>query len=180
VIRHFLFRAYGWIALLGGGISIALVLCFSRENPIPLIGSVVAAVLGFCYFVQQQRLAETALFKELFTEFNARYDKLNDNLLEIKEAGAAPTLQHRQAIVDYFNLCAEEYLFFKQGYIIPEVWRSWCRGMIFYMGKEPFRGLWEEERMSDSFYGLSMPAIRKGAAQLGVQADGPASGGPAA
>lgn len=165
MIRHFFFREYGWIALLGGGVSIGLVLRFSPDSPIPLIGSVVAATLGFCYFVQQQHLAETALFKELFTEFNARYDRLNDTLLEIEKAGTAQTLQHRQAIVDYFNLCAEEYLFFKQGYLISEVWRSWCRGMIYYMEMEPFRSLWEEERMSDSYYGLSVQAIRKGAAQ---------------
>jgi hypothetical protein len=173
VIRHFLFRTYGWIALFGGGAGIAFVLCLSRGDPIPLVGSVVAATLGFCYFVQQQRLAETALFKELFTEFNARYDKLNDCLMEIEELGSAPEIKHRQAVIDYFNLCAEEYLFFKQGYIVPEVWRSWCRGMIYYMDREPFRSLWEKEKTSESFYGLSMAAIRKGAAQQGGQGSTP-------
>lgn len=166
--RHFLFKTYGWIALLGGGVGIAVVTYFSEANLIPLIGTVVAATLGFCYFIQQQRLAETTLFKELFTEFNARYDGLNDPLMDIMESGSKPTMNQRQIIVDYFNLCAEEYLFYKQGYIIPEVWRSWCRGMLFYMEKEPFQSLWEKEKKTESLYGLSMAAIRKGAAQQGA------------
>lgn len=164
-MRHFLFRFYGWIALFGGLLGIGFVLhCYTGEQ-IPLIGSVVATALGFCYFVQQQRLSETALFKEIFTEFNHRYDQLNDDLMKIAEGNGVVALEQRQTIVDYFNLCAEEYLFFRQGYIIPEVWRSWCRGMIFYMSKEPFKSLWEQEQLSESFYGLTMTVIRKGAAQ---------------
>ena len=33
----------------------------------------VVSALGLCYFVLKQHLEEIRLFKELFTEFNARY-----------------------------------------------------------------------------------------------------------
>jgi len=38
------------------------------------------ALAGFFYFVYRQHLDETKLFKDLFVDFNARYDKLNDRL----------------------------------------------------------------------------------------------------
>jgi hypothetical protein len=41
------------------------------------------ALAGFFYFVYRQHLDETKLFKDLFLEFNARYDKLNDGMNRI-------------------------------------------------------------------------------------------------
>ena len=60
--------------------GIVCVIVFASNDRISLVGSVVAGGLGFCYFVQQQRLSEHV--KDLFTEFNARYDRMNDELLE--------------------------------------------------------------------------------------------------
>lgn len=119
-------------------------------------------VLGFSYFVQQQRLAETQLFADLFTRFNERYDQLNGRLAGIAVDGQL-SIGDRQLIVDYFNLCAEEYLFFSQGYILPRVWRSWCRGMLQYVEVEPFRSVWAEESSLDTYYGLTEEVIREGA-----------------
>lgn len=165
--RHWVFRNYAWIAVVGGGFGIAAILLFASQDKIPLLGSVVIAVLSFCYFVQQQKLAETALFKELFSEFNKRYDELNGDLAEIlslngKSPESGLTENHRKVIIDYFNLCAEEYLFFTEGYIHPNAWQAWCAGMLVYFKREPFRSLWEEERKSGSFYGLGLSAIEKG------------------
>jgi hypothetical protein len=119
--------------------------------------------LGFCYFVQQQKLAETTLFKQLFSEFNARYDGMNGRLAAIAELDIAPDENEKVEVVDYFNLCAEEYLFYKEGYIHPEVWRSWCRGMLWYLEREPFNSMWEIEAETDSYYGLTLTIIRRGA-----------------
>lgn len=129
----------------------------------PLIGSVLATFLAFCYFIQQQRLAEIALFKTLFTEFNARYDDLNEHLGTALKSYPTLTDTHVEKIVDYFNLCGEEYLFFKEGYIHSDVWQSWCKGMLFYMEQEPFTSIWATEYNTGSYYGLSLDVIRKGA-----------------
>src|SRR5258706_8531108 len=124
--RQFIFRHYWWIALLGAAVSISAVFTWATRDRMPLVGSVIAAALAFCYFAQQQKLAEMSLFKELFTEFNRRYDALNDNLIQIVTSRDALGQEDRQAVVDYCNLCAEEYLFFSEGYIHQQVWRSWC------------------------------------------------------
>jgi hypothetical protein len=163
MLRHFLFKAYGWLALTFGVAGISIAIVFYKGDALSLLSPIIASALGFCYFVQQQRLAETMLFKQLFTEFNLRYDGLNDKLTEIATQRTLPSPQDRQVVVDYFNLCAEEYLFFRRGYITPEVWRSWCRGMRVYILQEPFRGLWDEEEKSDAFYGLSFKEIESGA-----------------
>ena len=58
----------------------------------------------------------------------------------------------------YFNLCGEEYLYFKKGYIYPEVWKAWHNGMMVYYQNMRIRKLWSEELKSDSYYGLSFPS----------------------
>ena len=162
--RQVIFRHYASIALFCTAVGIGAVLVFATVDRMLLIGSIIAAVLGFCYFVQQQKLAETALFKDLFTDFNRRYDALNDRLAQIATSGAELDPSGRQVIVDYFNLCAEEYLFFSEGYIHRVAWQSWCAGMLWYLDREPFRSVWNDENATNSYYGLSVDAIRRGAA----------------
>lgn len=160
--RQFLFRNYSWLALLGVTLAAALILYFYKDRSLPLLGSVLTTGLAFCYFIQQQRLAETSLFKSLFTEFNARYDKLNGPLSEIPESDEGISREAKKCVIDYFNLCAEEYLFYKEGYIQADVWRSWCRGMLLYFDRRPFSHVWQAEQATNSYYGLSLQIIRKG------------------
>jgi len=162
--RHILFRHYWWLALIATISGVVLISTVGGNDRIPWTGSLIAAALGFCYFVQQQKLAEISLFKDLFTEFNIRYNAMNDRLLEISGKPDASSLADKQFIVDYLNLCAEEFLFYKEGYIHRDVWRSWCRGMLWYMTQEPFASIWTEEYQTGSYYGLSMEEIQKGAA----------------
>lgn len=160
--RHFIFRNYWWIALAIGGGTALLAVQFGGDERVGLVGTVIAGTLGFCYFVQQQKLAETSLFHQIFTNFNARYDQLNGPLAALLSERDLTTEQ-RSLIVDYFNLCAEEYLFYQQGYIPPQVWRSWCRGMAWHLKRHPFKDVWNEEMRSESFYGLSLEVIHAGA-----------------
>lgn len=162
--KRFIFKHYWKIALVGTVAGIILILRFGPTDKVALMGSLMAVVLGFCYFSQQQKLGETALFKQLFTEFNERYNKMNDRLAKIAVSLDPPNPDIRQEIVDYFNLCAEEYLFFCEGYIHPEAWRSWCNGMLWYLKREPFKTVWAEEVKTNSYYGLSLDKIEKGAA----------------
>ncbi len=164
VSRQVIFRYFAWIALLCAIAGVSAVMLFATAEKMLLIGSILAAAIGFCYFVQQQKLAETVLFKDLFTDFNQRYDALNDQLVKIAASAAQLTPAERQIIVDYFNLCAEEYLFYSEGYIHPTAWRSWCAGMLWYFDREPFRSVWRDESATKSYYGLSVDAIRHAAA----------------
>lgn len=90
---------------------------------------------AFITLFYSKKLSETAFFKELFTEFNQRYDVLNDRLAVIATSYAEKNITQldandRQAIIDYFNRCAEEYLYFKEGYIHHEALQSWYAGKI--------------------------------------------------
>ena len=89
--------------------------------------------MGVFYFVQKQKLEESQLFDRLFTRFNERYATLHPALqLAMREEGVLPQ-SSRDTLSAYFNLCAEEYLFYVEGRILPCVWQSWCRGMREYL-----------------------------------------------
>lgn len=162
--RQFIFKNYWSIAPLGAAVGIALVVIFRTGQAASLVASIIAVALGFCYFAQRQKLAEASLFKELFTEFNHRFDDMNGPLREIAGSSKPPDQSARETIINYINLCSEEYLFFKEGYIHREVWRAWCAGMLLYLEREPFRSAWEDEERTGSYYGLCVDVIRGGAA----------------
>jgi hypothetical protein len=162
-LKRLIFRFYWAVGVIAFALAIYLTTTLAFNDRLPIIGAVTAGILGFCYFVQQQRLAETHLFKELFTEFNTRYNALNDRLAAI-EGATVLSADQKCLIVDYFNLCAEEYLFYREGFILPEVWQSWCRGMSQYLDQEVFNKIWTEEVATESYYGLTEARIRQGAA----------------
>ena len=113
--------------------------------------------LSFFYFFQKQKLAETRLLKELVTDFNSRYDNLNEKLNDILRKGDEnPSMKldqdDRATLNDYFNLCAEEYLFKELGYIDPRVWKAWYKGMGIYFTDQRIRELWEQEKKTGSYY----------------------------
>ena len=154
-----------WVLPVAGGVLITrLIFRFDLDDKGSIIGSTWAAALGVSFFLQQQKLAETTLFRELFTQFNARYEKLHPHLESFLVEQTDPTPQQLRIITDYFNLCAEEYLFYSEGYIHREVWRSWCRGMLQYFTKKPFNSIWLHEMGTGSYYGLSESVIKRGAA----------------
>jgi hypothetical protein len=164
MFRHSIYRHYWWIALLVGGGLVVLSVQYGGDDRVGLVGATIAGTLGFCYFAVQQKLAETQLFHGLFVRFNERYDAMNGGLSDILSRHGDVTPSDRKLVVDYFNLCSEEYLFYKEGYIPADVWRSWCRGMASYLRKHPFRDIWDEEAKSESFYGLTKGKIFEGAA----------------
>ncbi|MBK8516192.1 MAG: hypothetical protein IPL55_07840 [Saprospiraceae bacterium] len=58
-------------------------------------------------------------------------------------------------IIDYLNLCAEEYLWYKKGRIDTEVWSAWKAGMIYYFKQDAFKDDIEKQKVQkDSYYGL--------------------------
>lgn len=161
--RHTFFKHYWWAGLLGGLVMAALAFWFGGEHMTTWLGGVLTVTLGFFYFVQQQKVAETKLFFELFSKFNERYDRMNDRLTWLAECEFSARRKDRDLVVDYFNLCAEEYHFYQQGFIHPMVWQSWCRGMLWYLRRHPFKDIWNEEVKSETFYGLTLTEIEKGA-----------------
>ena len=75
--------------------------------------TVMSSLLSVAYFLQKQKLEEMRLFRELFKECNGRYDSMNECLAVIAQKGDIElSCEDRVKVVDYLNLCGEEYLYF--------------------------------------------------------------------
>ncbi|HMO87457.1 MAG TPA: hypothetical protein PKC18_21300 [Lacipirellulaceae bacterium] len=91
MMKRFLFRYYPWVAAAGCLIGWAVVWLRAADHRLPLLGGVLAAAFGLAHLIQQQKLAETQLFKALFTEFNQRYNELNERLDAVSTPCPMPT-----------------------------------------------------------------------------------------
>ncbi|MUP45389.1 hypothetical protein E0K83_06470 [Gramella sp. BOM4] len=94
------------------------------------------------------------MLKELFEDFNKRYDSLNNKLYNIvtdsKDNMKVDSLSQlsksqKKTIIDYFNLCAEEYFWYKRGRIDNKIWNSWQAGMNFWYKHKIISDMWHEE-----------------------------------
>ena len=156
-----MFDHFWWLAL--PGVLVLVAFTVYRVNGgsgewgllLTLWGSFLSAL----YLIQKQKLEETRLFAELFQSFNGRYDEMNLDLNKLVADGEDEDLcdVEKDLLYNYFNLCAEEYLFYQKGYIPPEVWTAWKNGMQTFMRDKRIRELWHKEKQSDSYYGLEMP-----------------------
>ena len=125
--------------------------------------SVLLAIVGsfwaLAFYFHWRRANDARFVKELLTEFNDRYDKLGSDLqFAIWNRGEFEK-ETQLKFIRYFNLCAEEWLFWKAGFIYEEVWRAWENGMKQY-GRDPrVMALWEKEKKTDSYYGFKFPSV---------------------
>lgn len=154
-IKFFVYRQIWFLWLIG-----LAIFCFAVVKQInwQTAGSVAAALLGFFYFIQKQKLEEFTVFHKLFKEFNERYDKLNSDIYSITIKNENDPLTNEEIVVlyDYFNLCGEEYLYYSQGLIIPEVWNAWEKGMILNLKHPRISKLWVREKKTGSYYDLDL------------------------
>lgn len=150
---------YPWI-FLALAVSANCAVFYFAPSPknIELLVPTTGVAAAFVYFLYSQHLQETRLFADLFHQFNERYNRLNDKLNDIvsREQHSMLSAEDRQVLFDYFNLCAEEYLYFKSGYIDREVWQSWVSGMRFFARSPDVLRLWSEELGLASYYGFNL------------------------
>ena len=79
-----------------------------------------------------------------------------ESLEELKEKKPNKYELWRYKLNDYFNLCAEEYYWYKKGRIDDTIWKSWQAGMnSWYTNKPVIKEAWEKEYKNfghQSFY----------------------------
>ena len=123
-----------------------------------LMVTAVGAVAAFVYFLYDQHHKDTQMFVGLFEKFNTRYDGLNEKLNAIisRPIDSPLVAENITTLYDYFNLCAEEYLYYEAGYIDEKVWQAWLRGMSNFAANESVHRLWEKEIESGSYYGFKL------------------------
>jgi hypothetical protein len=118
----------------------------------------VGAAAAFVHFLYTQHYQGTQMFVSLFEKFNKRYDDLNEKLNDIlsRDTGSPFGEGQVNTLYDYFNLCAEEHLFYESGYIDERVWQAWLRGMKYFAKDSGIRLLWEREIASGSYYQFNL------------------------
>ena len=131
-----------------------------KQTPELLI-SLLGSIAAFFHFLYAQHSANTERFVALFREFNARFDALNNDLNRIRNLPPTTFLDHsdRQLLFDYFNLCGEEYLYYRSGYLDNEVWSSWLRGMAYFASSEAIRNIWQKELEQGSYYNFNLSLL---------------------
>ena len=147
------------------GVGCVAVLVFSlfhsvltdKEN-LPLTITLLTAVGGVTGFLYAKHAQETQIFRELFREFNARYDTLNGRLNEIWNRPADQLLKDtdKGVLFDYFNLCAEEHMYATAGYIDSLVWRAWHNGMCHFAKDPEILDFWKRELQQNSYYRFTL------------------------
>ena len=151
-------KRYPWLfALLVTVLLGALFWISGGQLKIEHVVSALGAAGGFTAFLYTQHLQETRLFTDLFQSFNKRYDGLNERLNRIAGSVVSElSIEDTDKLMDYFNLCSEEYLYLKAGYIDAEVWQTWVQGMRYFARSPAIRTLWESELASGSYYGFTL------------------------
>jgi len=147
--------------ILGVGVLAASFL-FDPSERLSFVLPLITTIGGLAAFLYSKHSQETELFRQLFQEFNARYDDLNTPLNEIylRAEGDPLTKGDYEFLYDYFNLCAEEKMFADAGCIDHRVWKSWQNGMLHFAGDAEIRELWETELIQDSYYGFKIPKTK--------------------
>lgn len=154
-LKYWLFEHYWWLLIIAVAAAISSLLVMKEQGA--TIATVVGALLSFAYFLQKQKLEELRVFREIFKECNARYDGMNEDLAAIGQKAIADlTAVERSKVIDYLNLCGEEYLYFKRGYIEPSVWQAWNNGMKAVASAPSIRSVWDAEKQTGSYYDLPL------------------------
>lgn len=140
---------------------IGIGLYFLTNERIEILGAVIATGISLSLGIRQYRTENDKIFKQLFTEFNSKYDsKFNDELEEIVKISESVenyklSTDNEKLIVDYLNFCAEEYLWKTKDRIPKKVWDSWENGMVYYLNKPIINSvIIKEKGQKDSYYGL--------------------------
>lgn len=117
----------------------------------------VGGLWAWAFYLHGRHADDAKFMKELLTEFNTRYNKLNNDLQSALWSNEPFTVETKLKFIDYFNLCAEEWVFKELGYIYDPIWEAWHNGMCQYGNNKQVIALWKEQQNTDSYYGFRFP-----------------------
>ena len=100
---------------------------------------------------------KTKIMHDLFLHYNSKYNEIDDYLREVQDKDDKLIIGKNNKIIDYINLCAEEYFWFKKGLISKEIWNNWKNGIDEKLKcnkiKEVFIDECTKSEKTDSYYG---------------------------
>lgn len=113
------------------------------------------------YSEKSDSINNDALFHNLFRDFNTRYGLINSYLKALEkysensEYSLKDLKENRELydkMIDYLNICAEEYYWYRQDRLNNKVWDSWKFGMnVWYKSLPVLRALWQEEIAGEGY-----------------------------
>jgi hypothetical protein len=138
---------------------------FNLIEPIKFLAAIVglgSLLLAFQRYVLS--LDETSY--KLINDFNSRYTSdLNDLLNDIRDTGTDSfelDTHQKNLIIDYLNLCAEEYYWYTKNRIPKDIWVSWKNGIkhnlqlnsVKKIASQEFAGNGINDYKRNSYYGF--------------------------
>jgi hypothetical protein len=126
-------------------------------NEIVALATGVGAVTAFFGLLLAQRLKELEFFDRLFVRFTDKFSEVNqtiDAIVRAEDKSLALTQSERDDLFEYFNLCGEEYFYFRQGSVPDEVWVTWKVGMKAIFADARVIRLWDSDSGPSAYYGF--------------------------
>lgn len=150
-----------WLSSIAGAVLVLIVylLVPSDHRSSGVLLTVVGGIGALAFYLHRRHTEDTRLVKELLADFNERYDKMGTDLQFSLSSRGDFEKETQLRFVRYFNLCAEEWLFWRAGYIHDPVWRAWRNGMKQYANDIRVMAIWDEEAKNDSYYGFDFKRV---------------------
>ena len=159
--RPLLDRRIIWLSSIAGAVLVLIV--YLLVSPEHRSGSVLLTVVGgigaLTFYLHRRHAEDARLVKELLLGFSERYDKLNNDLQLACWRDSRFEEDTKLQFIKYFNLCAEDWLFWRAGYIYDPVWQAWQNGMRQYSKDDRVMAIWDEEAKTDSYYGFDFRQV---------------------
>lgn len=135
-LGKFLSRNLTPISLYIGAIAITLVIpsLYKGNYIASQLAIITLSTTLFLGYLNYQH-TQDRLFKDLFKEFNERYNLFSEQFQHLQEKYQSDVkllevdAKDMNDVIGYLNLCAEEYFWFDKGRIDITAWESWKSGM---------------------------------------------------
>lgn len=102
---------------------------------------------------QQTRTAGHQLFISVAKDIHERYSALYPDLCTLPRHGSEGlTTTHHNAVSQYVNLCAEEYLWKERGIVEADIWEVWECAIRDKFNSTVIREMWKAELCRDRYY----------------------------
>lgn len=139
---------------------VAIIVFYLLRNK-EIAAAILVTGISFSIGIKQLQVENDKMFKELFINFNSKYDtKFNNTLNNIdfkfnSNSEYQLTEEEKFIIIDYLNFCSEEYLWYSKNRIDECVWESWRNGMIYYLNIPVINSfILTQKGQANSYYGL--------------------------
>lgn len=139
---------------------IAIILYWLKIINVNLFLGLLGSIATIYFGVLKLKIEGDVLFKELFETFNDRYNAdLNDLFNTLKnDVQRRLSKDEINLVIDYFNLCAEEFLWNKKKRIPDDVWKAWKAGILENLEIKQVKEVYDIETATErgkiSYYGL--------------------------